>query len=69
MVFFKNISPKEEVITKTGIIFSLEPIFAAVFAFFLLNEIITNFGFIGSVLIIAGLIISEVSDSLKRKHV
>jgi drug/metabolite transporter (DMT)-like permease len=60
----KDVSP-----TKTGIIFSLEPIFAAVFAYFLLNEIITNFGFIGSVLIIAGLLISEVSDSFKRKHV
>jgi drug/metabolite transporter (DMT)-like permease len=60
----KYVSP-----TKTGIIFSLEPIFAAVFAFFLLNEIITNFGFIGSVLILTGLITSEVSDSLKRKHV
>jgi drug/metabolite transporter (DMT)-like permease len=46
--------------TKAGIIFSIEPIFAAVFAYFLLSEKISNFGFVGCVLIFAGLIISEV---------
>lgn len=53
--FQKNVSP-----TKAGIIFSIEPIFAAIFAYFLLNEKISNFGLIGCVLIFAGLIISEV---------
>lgn len=51
----KFISP-----TKAGIIFSIEPIFAAIFAFFLLNEKISNFGLVGCVLIFAGLILSEV---------
>lgn len=46
--------------TKAGIIFSIEPIFAAVFAYFLLSEKISNFGFVGCVLIFVGLIISEV---------
>jgi drug/metabolite transporter (DMT)-like permease len=53
--FQKNVSP-----TKAGIIFSIEPIFAAIFAYFLLNEKISKFGLIGCVLIFAGLIISEV---------
>ena len=53
--FQKDVSP-----TKAGIIFSIEPIFAAVFAYFLLNEKISNFGLIGCVLIFTGLIISEV---------
>jgi len=53
--FQKTVSP-----TKAGIIFSIEPIFAAVFAYFLLNEKISNFGLIGCVLIFTGLIISEV---------
>lgn len=53
--FQKNVSP-----TKAGIIFSIEPIFAAIFAYFLLNEKISNFGLIGCVLIFVGLIISEV---------
>lgn len=49
--------------TKAGIIYSFEPIFAALFAFFLLNEKISNFGLVGSALIFSGLIISEVFDT------
>lgn len=51
--FQKNVTP-----TQAGIIYSLEPIFAAVFAFFLLAEKISMFGLIGCVLIFTGLIIS-----------
>ena len=53
--FQKFVSP-----TKAGIIFSIEPIFAAVFAYFLLSEKISNFGLIGCVLIFIGLIVSEI---------
>ena len=53
----KNVTP-----TKAGIIYSFEPIFAAIFAFFLLNEKITNFGLIGSLLIFSGLLLSEIFD-------
>jgi len=53
--------------TKAGIIFSLEPVFAAIFAFFLLNEKITNLGYTGAALIFAGLIISELFDTLFYK--
>ena len=53
--FQKFVSP-----TKAGIIFSIEPIFASIFAYFLLSEKISNFGFIGCVLIFAGVIVSEV---------
>lgn len=45
--------------TKAGIIFSIEPIFAAIFAYFLLSEKISNFGLVGCVLIFIGLIVSE----------
>ncbi len=51
----KTVSP-----TKAGIIFSIEPIFAAVFAYFLLSEKISNFGLVGCVLIFIGLIVSEI---------
>ena len=51
----KTVSP-----TKAGIIFSIELIFAAMFAYFLLSENISNFGLAGCVLIFSGLIISEV---------
>ena len=57
--FQKEVSP-----TKAGIIYSFEPLFAATFAFFLLNEKITNFGFIGGALIFLGLLISESYDSV-----
>ena len=53
--FQKSVSP-----TKAGIIFSIEPIFAAVFAYFLLSEKISNFGLIGCVIIFIGLIVSEL---------
>lgn len=55
--------------TKTGIIFSFEPIFAAVFAFFVLNEQITMFGIIGAVCIFSGLLVSELWTAMKKeKH-
>ena len=53
--FQKFVSP-----TKAGIIFSIEPIFAAVIAYFLLSEKISNFGLVGCVLIFIGLIVSEL---------
>jgi drug/metabolite transporter (DMT)-like permease len=53
--------------TKAGIIYSFEPIFAALFAFFLLSEKITNFGLVGSALIFLGLITAEVFDNLLNK--
>lgn len=43
-----------------GIILSFEPIFAALFAFFMLNEKISNFGLIGCTFIFAGLLVSEI---------
>ena len=46
--------------TKAGIIFSIEPIFAAVFAYFLLSEKISNFGLVGCVLIFIGVVVSEL---------
>lgn len=61
--FQKVVSP-----TKAGIIYSFEPVFAGIFAFFLLNEKISNFGLLGSVLIFSGLIVSEVYDKIKNKN-
>ncbi|MBI9070640.1 MAG: DMT family transporter [Melioribacteraceae bacterium] len=59
----KNVTP-----TKAGIIFSFEPIFAAIFAFFLLSEKITNLGFIGCTLIFSGLLISELYENLVKAN-
>ncbi len=59
----KNVTP-----AKAGIIFSFEPIFAAVFAFFILGEKITNFGYLGAGLIILGLLVSELYESFILKN-
>ncbi|MFZ1290177.1 MAG: DMT family transporter [Melioribacteraceae bacterium] len=55
----KDVTP-----AKAGIIFSFEPIFAAIFAFFILGEKITNFGYLGAALIILGLFISELYENI-----
>ncbi len=55
----KNITP-----TKAGIIYSFEPLFAAVFAFFLLGEKITNFGYMGAGFILLGLLVSELYEAI-----
>lgn len=57
--FQKVVSP-----TKAGIIYSFEPVFAALFAFFLLKEKFSNFVLLGSALIFSGLIVSEIFDSV-----
>jgi len=61
--FQKNVTP-----AKAGIIFSFEPIFAAIFAFFILGEKITNFGYLGAALIMTGLIISELYENIFIKN-
>ncbi|MHB8579488.1 MAG: DMT family transporter [Ignavibacteriaceae bacterium] len=50
--------------TKAGIILSFEPIFSAIFAFFILTEKISNFAALGCALIFFGLIVAEVFDNL-----
>lgn len=60
--FQKEVTP-----AKAGIIYSFEPIFSAVFAFFMLGEILTGFGLLGCVLIFLGLITSEVLEMLRKQ--
>ena len=48
--------------TRSAIIYSMEPPIAAVFAFFIIGEYIGMIGVVGGILILTGLIISELSD-------
>jgi drug/metabolite transporter (DMT)-like permease len=48
--------------TRSAVIYSMEPPFAALFAFFIIGEQIGNIGIFGGILILSGLIISELSD-------
>ena len=52
--------------TKAGIVYSFEPIFAAIIAFIFLSERRTSFGLLGAVLIFVGLIISESFDGIMK---
>lgn len=53
--------------TKTSIIFSFEPIFAAIFAYIALHETISAFGLIGGACIFSGLLVSELYDNISKK--
>jgi drug/metabolite transporter (DMT)-like permease len=54
---------------RAGIIYSLEPIFSAIVAFFVLSEKISNFGIIGGALIFSGLLVSELLDKKQDQPV
>jgi drug/metabolite transporter (DMT)-like permease len=55
--------------TRSAIIYSMEPPIAAFFAYFIIGELIGFVGFVGCILILIGLIVSELSDVLfKRKQ-
>lgn len=49
--------------TKAGIIYSFEPIMAAVLAFFIVGEKISKFGMLGGIFIVIGLLLSEILEN------
>jgi drug/metabolite transporter (DMT)-like permease len=57
--YMQNRFQRYSTATKTAIIFSGEPIFAAVFAYFLLGEKVGLIAWVGGLLIIFGMIISQ----------
>jgi drug/metabolite transporter (DMT)-like permease len=54
---------RETTPAKAGVIFSLEPIFSAIVAFFALNEKISNFRLLGCVFIFTGLLATELINN------
>lgn len=57
---------KETTPTRAAIIFSVEPVFAAVIAYFVLGETIGLLGVVGGGIIVLGLLVSELSDVIFR---
>lgn len=51
----------------TALIFSLEPVFAAVFAYWMLGQTLSPKEWIGGILILIGILVSEMAGSIKRK--
>ncbi len=56
--------------TRTGLIFSLEPVFAALFAYWFEHEMLSVKGYIGAGLVLAGVVVSEwkLGGGNKRKR-
>lgn len=50
--------------TRSAIIFSLEPVLAAVFAYVIAREVLGATGWVGGGIILAGLLVSELSDKI-----
>jgi drug/metabolite transporter (DMT)-like permease len=55
---------KETTPTRAVIIFSVEPVVAAIIAYFLLGERMGALGIFGGALIVAGVLVSELSDGI-----
>jgi drug/metabolite transporter (DMT)-like permease len=61
LVFFiQNLAQRFTSPTHTAVIFTMEPVFAAFFAYLWLAELVTGRGMIGAVLILAGMLVAEL---------
>ncbi len=54
---------------KAALIFSLEPVFAAIFAFSILGEIMTGIEYIGAAILLSGVVVSEIGGFFSKKNV
>ncbi|MFN4152342.1 MAG: DMT family transporter, partial [Candidatus Sericytochromatia bacterium] len=54
--------------TSTGLIFSLEPVSSAFFAYMIAGEVLTTRGYIGAIILLSGIFLSEIDiKSFYRK--
>ena len=53
--------------THTALIFSMEPVFAGITAFFLAGELLTPKGLLGAGLVLGGMLIAELTSSVNEK--
>ncbi len=60
-IYIQNRFQKNVTSVKAAIIYTIEPVFAAIFAYILIGEIFTRTAFFGAALIIIGLVISEIT--------
>ena len=59
-IFIQNRMQKETTAVKASLIYALEPVFAAIFSFLLLGEVLGWLGILGGGLILAGMLSSEL---------
>jgi len=58
---------KDTTPTRAGILFTLEPVISAVLAYFVLGEILGMLGVLGGLIIVVGILTSELSDKYIQK--
>jgi drug/metabolite transporter (DMT)-like permease len=54
--------------THTALIFSAEPVFSAIFAFFLAGEVLMPRGFAGAALVLVGMLFAEFSGAEENEE-
>ena len=66
----QTVAQKYTTPTHTGLIFSLEPVFSALFAFIFAGEVLTSWGYLGSILVLLGILIAKINfnKTLMRKR-
>lgn len=62
-IFVQSKYQRETTPTKAAIIFSLEPVFAALMAYFILSETMSTLEVVGAALMFCGLLVSELTPS------
>ncbi len=62
--FIQTTFQKDTTPTRAAIIFTVEPVWASLYAYFLLGEIIGVLGILGGALIIVGVLVSQLSDKI-----
>jgi drug/metabolite transporter (DMT)-like permease len=65
---FQNWGQKHQGPSQTAIIFTLEPVFAALFGFLIGNELLTLFNWIGMGLIFIAILITVLKTNLKKNN-
>jgi drug/metabolite transporter (DMT)-like permease len=61
----QTVAQKYTTSTHTGLIFSLEPVFSSIFAFFFAGEILTIRGYLGALLLICSILLVELDFKLR----
>jgi drug/metabolite transporter (DMT)-like permease len=54
--------------TRAALIYTLEPVFAAVFSIWLAGDRLSSIGWVGGALIVVGMIVAELWPLMARKH-
>jgi drug/metabolite transporter (DMT)-like permease len=56
----QNIAQKYTSASHTALIYTLEPVFAAVAGYFILNELLSGIALFGAILIVSGMLLAEI---------